>query len=128
MDSTTKTSSLERMVCLFHKSNINRCSKPNKTTAKKWINTVKKLWINSNSSSSRNNQRKIQFKTRFRRLFRSVQRTKHCSVTLSSQQTMLLYTMIQSTLLSTPWTCQWLSGRDHKKYVKTRNHACSRRT
>ena len=127
MDSTIKISSSEKTACLLVKSSTNKCFRPSRTTVRRWNHMVKKL-NNSNNSSNKNSQRKTQFRIRFKRLSRFVLKTLLCSETLSSQQTMPVCIMTQSTHQSTPWICQWSSGRDLKKSVKTKSHACSKRT
>ena len=62
--------------------------------------------------------RKIQYRIRFRRLFKFALRMKLYSVTLSSQLMINLYTMTLLIHQSTLWTCQWLSGKDLKKSFK----------
>ena len=104
----------ERTECLLVRSSIIRCQ-PSKNTKEKWINTAKKLCQTINTNNKNKPQRRIQFKTRFRRLNRFVLTTMHCLVILNSQLMTLLCTMIQFNHQSMPWTCQWLNGKDHRK-------------
>ena len=105
---------LAKMECQLVKSNTIRCS-PSKNTKERWINTAKKSCQTTNTNNKNKPQRRIQFKTRFKRLNRFVLTTMHYLVILNSQLMTLLCTMIQFNLQSMPWTCQWLNGKDHKK-------------
>ena len=105
---------LVRMECQLVKSNTIKCQ-PSKNTKERWINTAKKSCQTTNTNNKNKPQRRIQFKTRFKRLNRFVSTTMHSLVILNSQQTTLLCTMIQFNHQSMPWTCQWLNGKDHKK-------------
>lgn len=103
-----------RMECQLVKSNIIRCQ-PSKNTKEKWINTAKKSCQIINTNNRNKPQRRIQFRTRFKRLNRFVLITMHCLVILNSQLMTHLCTMILFNLQSMPWTCQWLNGKDLKK-------------
>ncbi len=131
MASTTKTNSLAKMECLFLRSSINRCSRPSRSTEWRLMTNMEmRIWTN-NSSSTSNKLRRTPSMKRFRKSFKSVQRTKRYSVTQSSQLMTAVSTMTHWTLLSTPWICRWSSGNVLKKYAKlektkTRiwSHAC----
>lgn len=105
---------LVRMACQLVKSNTTRCLL-SKNMKEKWINTAKKLCQTNNTNNKNKPQRRIQFKTRFKRLNRFVLITMHCLEILNSQLMTHLCTTIQFNLQSMPWTCQWLNGKDHKK-------------
>lgn len=103
-----------RMECQLAKSNTIRCQL-SKNTKEKWINTAKKLCQITNTNNRNKPQRRIQFKTKFKRLNRFVSITMHCLVILNSQLMTHLCTTTQFNLQSMLWTCQWLNGNDHKK-------------
>ena len=112
---------LARTECQLVKSNTTRCLL-SKSMRGRWINTAKKLCL-INSINNRNKlQRKIQFKTKFKRSNRFVWTTMPCSVIPNSQLTTRLFTTTQCSLQSTPWTCLWWSGKDLRKLCPQTPH------
>lgn len=105
---------LVRTECQLVKSNTTKCLL-SKNTKEKWINTVRKSCLIINTNNRNRLRRRIQFKTRFKRLNKFVLITMHCLVILNFQQMTLLCTMIQFNLQNMPWICQWLNGNVHKK-------------
>ena len=112
---------LVKTVCQLVRSNTTRCLL-NKNTKVKWINMVKKLCLINNTNNRNKPQRKIQFKTKFKRSNRFVWTTMLCSVIQNSQLTTRLCTTTQCSLRSTPWICQWLSGKDLRKLCHQTPH------
>lgn len=73
---------------------------------------------NKNSKATKrrkSRQRRTQSRKKLPRLFKFVKKTTPFLETQSFQQTMLLCTKTQRTLLTMPRTCPWLSGGDLMK-------------
>lgn len=122
-----KTIQLAKTACQLVRNSMKWCfNSSNKNTETKWINMAKKIWVNSNICKKNKNQKKTQFKIRFKRSNKSVLKIMLCLVILSFQQMILLFTKIQLNHLSMQWICQWLNGNDHKKlFLKTQLLLCT---
>lgn len=87
----------------------------------RWSMTVK--WASLTCLKSKS-LKKILFRTKFKRSFRFALITMPFLEILSSQQTIVLYTMTQWIHQSTLLTCQWLNGRDHKRSLLMASQRC----
>ena len=114
------------MVCQSAQNNINRLLRHNSSSMDKKLTTDKKLCrIQINSIICRNRDRKkIPFKRRFKKLFRFVLIMTHFLVILSSQLLMHPFTTMLKVLLSMLKTCQLLTGKDRKKFLKKKSQKC----
>jgi len=123
---TIRINLLIKMVCPSAQSNTSRLCSNNSNMDRNKLITVKKLCrtlINSITCKSKD-KKKIPFKRRFKRLYRSVLTTMHSLVILSSQLATHLFITTRKVHLNTHRICQSLIGKDHKKFPRKKSQKC----
>ena len=95
-----------KMGCQSARSNTMLCWLLNRNMEMKWSSMEKRTWLISNINK-KTLLRRIQFKTKFKRLSRFVLTTMLCLEIQSSPLMIHLCITTLSSLQSTPWTCQW---------------------